>query len=85
MYSASPKAKRLEFRCPDPSCNGYLAWSAMLMAMLDGIQNQITPGDPLDRDDDLPLRRHAVGDPRAAEIQANSRMKPGVAAAVSGP
>ena len=45
-----PKAKRLEFRCPDPSCNGYLAWSAMLMAMLDGIQNKIDPGKPLDRD-----------------------------------
>jgi glutamine synthetase len=50
MYSKSPKAKRLEFRCPDPSCNGYLAWSAMLMAMLDGIQNRIGPGEPLDRD-----------------------------------
>ena len=50
MYSKSPKAKRLEFRCPDPSCNGYLAWSAMLMAMLDGIQNKIDPGRPLDRD-----------------------------------
>jgi glutamine synthetase len=50
MYSKSPKAKRLEFRCPDPSCNGYLAWSAMLMAMIDGIQNKITPGEPLDRD-----------------------------------
>ena len=50
MYSKSPKAKRLEFRCPDPSCNGYLAWSAMLMAMLDGIQNKVDPGKPLDRD-----------------------------------
>jgi glutamine synthetase len=50
MYSKSPKAKRLEFRCPDPSCNGYLAWSAMLMAMLDGIKNKIDPGEPLDRD-----------------------------------
>ena len=50
MYSKSPKAKRLEFRCPDPSCNGYLAWSAMLMAMIDGIQNKISPGEPLDRD-----------------------------------
>jgi glutamine synthetase len=50
MYSKSPKAKRLEFRCPDPSCNGYLAWSAMLMAMVDGIQNKIAPGEPLDRD-----------------------------------
>ena len=50
MYSASPKAKRLEFRCPDPSCNGYLTWSAMLMAMVDGIRNAIEPGEPLDRD-----------------------------------
>jgi glutamine synthetase len=50
MYSKSPKAKRLEFRCPDPSCNGYLAWSAMLMAMIDGIKNKIAPGKPLDRD-----------------------------------
>jgi glutamine synthetase len=50
MYSANPKARRLEFRCPDPSCNGYLAWSAMLMAALDGVQNKIDPGEPLDRD-----------------------------------
>ena len=50
MYSDSPKAKRLEFRCPDPTANGYLAWTAMLMAALDGIQNQIDPGEPLDRD-----------------------------------
>jgi len=48
MYSASPKAKRAEFRCPDPTANGYLAWPAMLMAMLDGIQNKIDPGKPLD-------------------------------------
>ncbi len=50
MYSASPKAKRIEFRTPDPSCNGYLAFSAMLMAALDGIQNKIDPGEPLDKD-----------------------------------
>ena len=50
MYSDSPKAKRLEFRCPDPSSNGYLMFSAMLMALLDGIENKIDPGDPLDRD-----------------------------------
>jgi len=49
MYSNSPKAKRLEFRCPDPTANGYLAWSAMLMAMVDGIQNRIDPGKPLDK------------------------------------
>jgi glutamine synthetase len=50
MYSTSPKAKRIEFRTPDPSCNGYLAFSAILMAVLDGIQNKIDPGDPLDKD-----------------------------------
>src|SRR3954464_462196 len=50
LYSKSPKAKRLEFRCPDPSCNPYLAFSAMLMAGLDGIQNRIEPPAPVDRD-----------------------------------
>jgi glutamine synthetase len=50
MYSSSPKAKRIEFRCPDPSCNGYLMFSAMLMAMIDGIKNKMDPGEPLDRD-----------------------------------
>jgi glutamine synthetase len=50
MYSASPKTKRLEFRTPDPSCNGYIAFAAMLMAGLDGIQNKIHPGEPLDKD-----------------------------------
>jgi glutamine synthetase len=49
MYSTSPKAKRVEFRTPDPSCNGYLAFSAILMAVIDGIQNKIDPGDPLDK------------------------------------
>ena len=50
MYSPSPKSKRLEVRFPDPSCNGYLAFSAMLMAGLDGIENKIDPGEPLDKD-----------------------------------
>ena len=50
MYSPSPKAKRLEFRPPDPSCNPYLSFAAMLMAGLDGIENKIDPGDPLDKD-----------------------------------
>jgi glutamine synthetase len=49
MYSPSPKAKRVEYRTPDPSCNPYLAFSAMLMAGLDGIQNKIDPGQPLDK------------------------------------
>ncbi len=49
MYSASPKAKRIEFRTPDPSCNGYLAFSAMLMAVIDGIDNKIDPGEPLNK------------------------------------
>jgi glutamine synthetase len=50
MYSASPRAKRVEFRPPDPSCNPYLAFAAMLMAGLDGIENKMDPGQPLDKD-----------------------------------
>jgi glutamine synthetase len=50
LYSKSPKAKRVEFRCPDPSCNPYLAFSAMLMAGLDGVAKQIEPPDPVDKD-----------------------------------
>jgi glutamine synthetase len=50
MYSASPKTKRIEFRCPDPSCNPYLAFAAILLAAIDGIQNKLHPGEPLDRD-----------------------------------
>ena len=50
MYSANPKAKRIEVRFPDPSCNGYLAFAAMLMAGLDGIENKIDPGEPMDKD-----------------------------------
>jgi len=49
-YSPSPKARRIEFRAPDPSCNPYLAFAAMLMAGLDGIQNRILPPDPVDKD-----------------------------------
>ncbi len=50
LYSMSPKAKRLEFRCPDPSCNPYIAFAAMLMAGLDGVTNKIEPPDPVDKD-----------------------------------
>jgi len=50
VYSKSEKSKRIEFRPPDPSCNPYLAFAAMLMAGLDGIQNKIHPGEPLDKD-----------------------------------
>jgi glutamine synthetase len=50
QYSQKPAAKRLEFRCPDPSCNPYLAFSAMLLAGLDGVQNRIEPMAPVDKD-----------------------------------
>ncbi|HEX6125482.1 MAG TPA: type I glutamate--ammonia ligase [Pyrinomonadaceae bacterium] len=50
MFSQSPKAKRLEFRPPDPSCNPYITFAALLMAGLDGVQNRIDPGEPLDKD-----------------------------------
>jgi glutamine synthetase len=49
MYSADPKAKRVEFRCPDPAANPYLAFAAMLMAGLDGIEHRTNPGDPIDK------------------------------------
>ena len=50
IYSKSPKSKRIEFRCPDPSTNPYLCFAALLMAGLDGIQNKIDPGEPIDKD-----------------------------------
>ncbi|MCL4247164.1 MAG: type I glutamate--ammonia ligase [Anaerolineae bacterium] len=50
MYSDNPKAKRIEFRAPDPTANPYLAFAAMLMAGLDGIKNKIDPGEPSDFD-----------------------------------
>lgn len=50
MYNSSPKAKRIEFRCPDPGANPYLSFAAMLMAGLDGIQNRIEPAEPVDKD-----------------------------------
>lgn len=50
VYQANPNTKRIEFRCPDSSCNPYLAFAAMLMAAIDGIKNEIDPGNPLDKD-----------------------------------
>jgi len=50
LYSQKPALKRLEFRCPDPAANAYLAFSAMLMAGLDGVENQIEPPPPVDKD-----------------------------------
>lgn len=49
MVSQSPRAKRIEFRCPDPTCNPYLTFAAITMAAIDGIQNKIHPGPPLDK------------------------------------
>ena len=70
MYSSSPKAKRIEFRTPDPSCNGYLAFSAIIMAVLDGIENKIEPGDPLDKNIyDLPPEELAEIDSTPASLE----------------
>ncbi len=60
MYSPSAKEKRIEFRCPDPSCNPYLAFSAIVMAAVDGILNKTNPGEPMDKDlYDLPPEEFA--------------------------
>ena len=60
IAGASPKAKRIEFRIPDPSCNPYLAFAAQLMAGLDGIRNRIEPPEPVDKDlYELPPEEHA--------------------------
>ncbi len=59
ITGSNPKAKRMEFRCPDPSANPYLAFSAMLLAGLDGIQNRIEPAPPVDKDlYELPPEEH---------------------------
>jgi glutamine synthetase len=61
IYSKSPKAKRVEFRCPDPSANPYLAFSAIVMAGIDGVLNKIEPPDPVDKDlYDLPPEELAL-------------------------
>ncbi|CAI8015423.1 Glutamine synthetase, partial [Geodia barretti] len=69
VYSNSEKAKRIETRFPDPTCNGYLAFSALLMAGLDGIQNKITPPGPLDKDlYDLPPEEMSKIDSTPADL-----------------
>ena len=61
IAGTSPKAKRIEFRVPDPSCNPYLAFAAQLMAGLDGIRNRIEPPEPIDKDlYELPPEEHAA-------------------------
>ena len=62
MYSTEPKSKRVEFRCPDPSCNPYLAFAAMLMAGLDGIRSRLDPGEPVDKNlyDLPPIERAGI-------------------------
>jgi len=64
MYSASPKAKRIEVRYPDPACNPYLTFAAMLMAGIDGIENKIDPGAPLDKNIYALSPQEAAGIPR---------------------
>ena len=59
-YSESPKSKRLEYRPPDPAANPYLCFAALLMAGLDGVQNKINPGEPIDKNMyELPPEEHA--------------------------
>ncbi len=61
MYSKTPASKRLEFRCPDPSCNPYLTFAALLMAGLDGVMNKIDPGEAMDKNlYDLPPEEKAT-------------------------
>jgi glutamine synthetase len=72
LYSPSPKAKRIEVRFPDPSCNPYLAFAAMLMAGLDGIQNKLDPGEPLDKNlYDLPPEELAKVPSCPASLEAS--------------
>jgi glutamine synthetase len=79
LISKSPKAKRVEFRVPDPSCNPYLAFSAMLMAGLDGIRNKIEPPDPVDKDiyelprEELLNLPGRAGEPRGGARRARGR------------
>ncbi|HIT76506.1 MAG TPA: type I glutamate--ammonia ligase [Candidatus Avipropionibacterium avicola] len=71
ITGSNPKAKRVEFRCPDPSSNPYLAFSAMLLAGLDGIINKIEPAEPIDKDlYELPPEEHAAVDQVPASLEA---------------
>jgi glutamine synthetase len=71
MYSQSPKSKRVEFRCPDPTCNPYLTFSALMMAGLDGVENKIHPGEPLDKNIyDLPPEELAEINKTPASLEA---------------
>jgi len=78
MYSPNPRAKRVEFRTPDPSCNGYLAFAAMLMAGLDGIEKRSDPGEPIDKNlyDLPPAEAKAVKSTPGSLQQALDRSKP---------
>ena len=71
ITGSNPKAKRIEFRCPDPSSNPYLAFAAMLLAGIDGITNKIEPAEPIDKDlYELPPDEHAAVDQVPASLDA---------------
>ena len=71
ITGSNPKAKRIEFRCPDPSSNPYLSFAAMLLAGLDGIQNRIEPPAPIDKDlYELPPDEHAEVKQVPASLEA---------------
>src|SRR5699024_10117214 len=71
ITGSNPKAKRIEFRCPDPSSNPYLAFAAMLLAGIDGITNKIEPPEPIDKDlYELPPDEHAAVDQVPASLDA---------------
>jgi glutamine synthetase len=75
MYSNDPRTKRVEFRCPDATCNPYLAFAAILMAAIDGIENKIDPGQPMDKDIyDLPpeILKGVPGTPKSLAESLNS-------------
>ena len=72
VYSAEPKTKRVEFRTPDPTANPYLAFSALMLAGLDGIERELEPGDPLDEDIyELPAERLATIASVPASLEAS--------------